>query len=257
MPLSTTAADPSGLSRRDFVKVCSAAAAAVGLPAWAAEKMAEKAAKGQKPSVIWLHFQECTGCTESLLRTSHPDVAELILDLVSLDYHETLAGGGRPPGRGGARRRDEGERRQVRLRHRGRDPDEGRRHLLQDRRARPRSRSLKRRRGEGRARSSRSAPAPRGAASRPPTRTRPARPARRWCSRARRSSRSPAARRTPTTSSAPCCSSRRSARCRRSTTKGRPMFAYGRTIHEHCPRRAHFDAGRFAQQFGDEGHRQG
>ena len=38
---------------------------------------------------------------------------------------------------------------------------------------------------------------------------------------------------------------------------GRPMFAYGRTIHEHCPRRAHFDAGRFAEQFGDEGHRRG
>ena len=39
--------------------------------------------------------------------------------------------------------------------------------------------------------------------------------------------------------------------------KGRPKWAYGRTIHEHCPRRAHFDAGRFVQQFGDEGHRQG
>jgi hydrogenase small subunit len=39
--------------------------------------------------------------------------------------------------------------------------------------------------------------------------------------------------------------------------KGRPMFAYGRTIHEHCPRRAHFDAGRFVERFGDEGHRQG
>ncbi|HET9481645.1 MAG TPA: hydrogenase small subunit, partial [Candidatus Polarisedimenticolia bacterium] len=39
--------------------------------------------------------------------------------------------------------------------------------------------------------------------------------------------------------------------------KGRPMFAYGRTIHEHCPRRAHFDAGRFAQAYGDEGHRLG
>jgi hydrogenase small subunit len=38
---------------------------------------------------------------------------------------------------------------------------------------------------------------------------------------------------------------------------GRPLFAYGRTIHEHCPRRAHFDAGRFANTFGDEGHRQG
>ena len=33
--------------------------------------------------------------------------------------------------------------------------------------------------------------------------------------------------------------------------KGRPLFAYGRTIHEHCPRRAHFDAGRFARQYGD------
>jgi len=39
--------------------------------------------------------------------------------------------------------------------------------------------------------------------------------------------------------------------------KGRPTFAYGRTIHEHCPRRAHFDAGRFVQHFGDEGHRLG
>ena len=38
---------------------------------------------------------------------------------------------------------------------------------------------------------------------------------------------------------------------------GRPKFAYGRVIHEHCPRRAHFDAGRFAEEFGDEGHRLG
>ncbi|HET9555297.1 MAG TPA: hydrogenase small subunit [Anaeromyxobacteraceae bacterium] len=79
-----------GVSRRDFVKVCTLAAGAVGLPAWAGEKMAENVEKGKKPSVIWLHFQECTGCTESLLRTSHPDVGSLILDLISLDYHETL-----------------------------------------------------------------------------------------------------------------------------------------------------------------------
>ncbi len=39
--------------------------------------------------------------------------------------------------------------------------------------------------------------------------------------------------------------------------KGRPKWAYGRPIHEDCPRRAHFDAGRFAEKFGDEGHRQG
>jgi len=82
--------ETKGVSRRDFIKVCTTAAAAVGLPAWAGEKMAENVAKGKKPSVVWLHFQECTGCTESLLRTAQPDVGSLVLDLVSVDYHETL-----------------------------------------------------------------------------------------------------------------------------------------------------------------------
>jgi hypothetical protein len=40
--------------------------------------------------VIWLHFQECTGCTESMLRAEHPTLEKLILDVISLDYHETL-----------------------------------------------------------------------------------------------------------------------------------------------------------------------
>ena len=39
--------------------------------------------------------------------------------------------------------------------------------------------------------------------------------------------------------------------------KARPLFAYGRVIHEDCPRRPHFDAGRFAGMYGDEGHRNG
>jgi hydrogenase small subunit len=39
--------------------------------------------------------------------------------------------------------------------------------------------------------------------------------------------------------------------------KNRPLFAYGRLVHENCERRAHFDAGRFALEFGDIGHRQG
>jgi len=37
----------------------------------------------------------------------------------------------------------------------------------------------------------------------------------------------------------------------------RPKFAFDRHIHDHCPRRAHFDAGRFAKEFGDDGHREG
>ena len=40
-------------------------------------------------------------------------------------------------------------------------------------------------------------------------------------------------------------------------SRGRPKFAYGRLVHENCERRPHFDAGRFAEEFGGPGHRQG
>ena len=82
--------DSTGVSRRDFVRLCTMAAAAIGLGPLAAQRFVEAAERGLKPSVIWLQFQECTGCTESLLRTAHPAVDDLILDLISLDYHETL-----------------------------------------------------------------------------------------------------------------------------------------------------------------------
>jgi hydrogenase small subunit len=46
--------------------------------------------KARRPSVIWLSFQECTGCTESMTRSSAPTVESLIFDYISLDYHHTL-----------------------------------------------------------------------------------------------------------------------------------------------------------------------
>ena len=36
--------------------------------AWAGEVAADLL-QAQRPPVIWLHFQDCTGCTETLLRT--------------------------------------------------------------------------------------------------------------------------------------------------------------------------------------------
>jgi hydrogenase small subunit len=83
----------SGMDRREFMGVCVKAAAAVGLPWPAAYEMAQAAARGTRASVVWLTFQGCTGCTETLLRPSHPDLGELILDLISLDYHDTLLTG--------------------------------------------------------------------------------------------------------------------------------------------------------------------
>ncbi len=82
-----------GMSRRDFVKTCMTATAMMGLPFGMYAKVAEAAQANNNPPVIWLHFQECTGCSETLLRSTHPTVNSLILDMISLDYHETLMAG--------------------------------------------------------------------------------------------------------------------------------------------------------------------
>ena len=37
----------------------------------------------------------------------------------------------------------------------------------------------------------------------------------------------------------------------------RPLFAYGKTIHDNCERRAHFDAGQYVEMWGDDAHRSG
>jgi hydrogenase small subunit len=78
-----------GVTRREFMAWCSAVAAVLGLEGAAGAKIAAALAK-QKPKVVWLEFQDCAGCTESFLRASHPTVAEIVLDVLSVDYHETL-----------------------------------------------------------------------------------------------------------------------------------------------------------------------
>jgi len=79
-----------GVSRRGFLKFCSATASLMALPPSAVSQVAEALAGARRPSVIWLSFQECTGCTESLTRSHAPTVESLIFDAISLDYHHTL-----------------------------------------------------------------------------------------------------------------------------------------------------------------------
>lgn len=79
-----------GVSRRGFLKFCSATASLMALPPSAFAQVAEALASARRPSVIWLSFQECTGCTESLTRSHAPTVESLIFDAISLDYHHTL-----------------------------------------------------------------------------------------------------------------------------------------------------------------------
>lgn len=79
-----------GISRRAFLKFCTALATMMALPPGAASAIAETLVKAKRPSVIWLSFQECTGCTESLTRSHSPTLENMIFNMISLDYHHTL-----------------------------------------------------------------------------------------------------------------------------------------------------------------------
>jgi len=79
-----------GVSRRGFLKFCSATASLMALPPSVVAQVADALAAARRPSVIWLSFQECTGCTESLTRSHAPTLESLIFDAISLDYHHTL-----------------------------------------------------------------------------------------------------------------------------------------------------------------------
>ena len=82
-----------GVSRREFLEFCSSMAAVLGISASGIEKVVKALEAVKRPTVIWLQLQECTGCVESVLRTSSPTVGDLVLDLVSLDYQHTLMAG--------------------------------------------------------------------------------------------------------------------------------------------------------------------
>jgi hydrogenase small subunit len=79
-----------GITRRTFLKYCTTLASMMALPPMAGRAMAEAMAAAKRPSVIWLPFQECTGCTESMTRSHSPTIEGMIFDMISLDYQETL-----------------------------------------------------------------------------------------------------------------------------------------------------------------------
>ena len=79
-----------GISRRTFLKYCATLASLMALPPSAGRAFADALGNAPRPSVIWLPFQECTGCTESITRSHSPSIEGLLFDMISLDYQETL-----------------------------------------------------------------------------------------------------------------------------------------------------------------------
>ena len=247
--------EAQGVSRRNFLKFCTAITAAMGLPASMVAKVAETITSPTRTPVIWLHFQECTGCTESLLRATHPTVEELVLDMISLDYSETLcaaAGHQVEKSLNDSATLNEGK---YILVVEGSIPvkENGIYCKIADRTALDILNDYGNRAAAVVAIGScaswggvqSSSPNPTGATGvheiikDKPVINLPGCPA------------------SPYNLLSTILYYLTLGKLPQLDGKGRPRFAYGRLIHEHCERRPHFDAGRFAMQFGDDGHREG
>ncbi len=81
-----------GMSRRSFLKFSAAMAAALALPASYGTRIAQAIEAAPRIPVIWLRGQSCGGNTQALLRSIDPSVSSMLLDVLSVEYHEsTLA----------------------------------------------------------------------------------------------------------------------------------------------------------------------
>lgn len=243
-----------GMSRRAFMQFCATLATTLGLPAGAEAAVQTAIEKKSRPSVIWLHFQECTGCTESMLRAEHPTLEKLILDIISLDYHETLCAA--------AGHQVEAARKQAMADNKGKyllviegaipTKDDGIYCKVGGQTAIELTKECAADAAAVIAIGScaswggmpSTGPNPTGASGvaevlGKPVVTIPGCPP------------------NPYNFLATVVHFLTFGTLPEVDQLGRPKFAYSRLVHENCERRAHFDAGRFAMQFGDEGHRKG
>ncbi len=79
-----------GITRREFLKFCTLMAGTLALPQPLTKRVVKTLEAPQRTPVIWLELQDCAGCSESFLRASRPTAAEIVLDVLSVDYHETI-----------------------------------------------------------------------------------------------------------------------------------------------------------------------
>lgn len=94
-----------GVSRRDFLKMCGMLAGIMGLGQLPAledgrlppdlhpvttQQVARALETKPRIPVIWLEFQDCAGCSEALTRSQSPTLIDLVMNVISVEYHETL-----------------------------------------------------------------------------------------------------------------------------------------------------------------------
>jgi hydrogenase small subunit len=230
-------------------------AAVLALPDRYIPRIADALEKVKRPALVWLEFQDCAGNTESFLRASKPTVVETVLDVLSVNYHETIMA---PAGRAAERSLMDtvkNEKGKYLVVVEGAIPlkDGGVYCTIGGRTALDIAREVC---GNGLATIAVGACAWDGG----------------W----------PAAAPNPTGAvgvqeavpgltliNLPGCPMNVQnltavvvhfltfGELPATDPQGRPLFAYGARIHDNCERRGHYDAGRFVEEWGDEGHRKG
>jgi len=244
-----------GVSRRDFLKFCSVMTGALALPLNFTTRIVHALETTTRPALVWLEFQDCAGNTESALRASHPTFADIVLDLLSWNYHESVMV---PSGKAAEKSLQdtisqfkgqylavvEGS---IPLADNGIYCTIGGRAAIDI--AREVCSSAAFTIAAGTCAAFGGIPAAAGGIT----------------GAVSVSAAVPGAK-VVNLSACPMNGANLAATLVHYLTfkempatddLGRPLFAYGDRIHDQCPRRAHYDAGQFVQQWGDEGHKQG
>jgi len=242
-----------GVTRRRFLEFCAATTAILALPVTYEARIAEALETAEKPTLVWLEFQDCAGNSESFLRARDPGVADIVLDILSVDYHETImAAAGHQAeaareeaiARGGHIVVVEGS---VPTAHGGVYCTIGGKTAQQILAETVQGAAAVINTGTCSAYGGipAAAPNPTGAVGVPelvsgvPVVNLPGCPM------------------NVDNLTATIVHYLTFGALPATDGVGRPLFAYGERIHDHCERRAHFDAGQFALEWGDEGHRKG
>jgi hydrogenase small subunit len=244
-----------GVSRRRFMEFCGAMVATLALPSRYVAKVAEALGKVKKPVLVWVQFQDCAGNSEAILRASHPTVLEVVLDLLSWEYHEIIMAGAGKQAEAALQRVVKEEKGKYLAVVEGAIPlaDDGVYCTVAGRTAIDLAREVC-----GNAAASiavgacawdgglvAAKPNPTGAVG-----LQEAVPGITLINM-------PGCPQNPANTVAVLVHYLTFGELPATDQYHRPLFAYGRIIHDQCERRAHYDAGRYVEEWGDEGHRKG
>ncbi len=79
------------LSRRKFLQLVGGSTAALGLSQlWIPQVVRAMLENPGNPPVIWLQGQSCSGCSVSTLNNVYPDIAKVLTEIISLEFHPTV-----------------------------------------------------------------------------------------------------------------------------------------------------------------------